>query len=359
MKNNNEVKGKFNLINDISYETYKETVDKLVEEKEYLLKKYDRDDVLSYSYDETDSYLLQFKKVLIDAFFDSRFKRKIDVNDEVDVFVDRSIELYSLANDLNNQIFEKVMFDASHSPELKRGNDASTALIVRIYELYNPLYLLSVYEKARTEFEGLLEQKSLDFNREYNVKLLDKKMEYDFHGPLPTMKSIRTQIIERRKDFIYEHCVTELFSRELLDSYDTRNYDLNIVAKDIPVDELVNLYFRMKSKIESFNFSNMNFVDSSFVPDEYEKNLTLLTAQEFVVKNIFIKLKCKIKNEKEKIDKYIDICESYLKEDILFVDNVIKVSDDTLRRFEENKIAFVRTTEWNRFLKNNKLKGSF
>lgn len=358
MINDSEIKGRFSLVNEMTYEAYRETIDNLIQEKEYLVKQFDEGKFSGYS-NNGDSYLLQFKSVLINSFFDSRYKKNVGINDGIDAFVHRAIELYTLADDLDDQIFEKIIFDASHSSELRRGNDATTALIVKIYELYNPLYLLSIYERARTEFEDLLDKKTLDFVREYNVKLLDKKMEYDFHGPLPTMGTIRTKIIERRKKFIFEHCITELYSRELLDSYDTRNYDLNVVCKDIPIDDMVDLYHRMKHKIENFDFSNMNFVDSSLVADDYEKNLTLLTAQEFVVKNIFAKLKVKITNDKEILDKYIDICDNYLHEDILFIDNVIKINDDTLRNFEEDRIIFLRTTEWNRFLKNNKLKGSF
>lgn len=357
MKNNNEIKGRFNLVNEMSFETYKETIDKLVEEKEELIKDYENDEFSSYIY-VGDSYLLQFKKVLIESFFDYRFKSKLQEFDDVNAFVDRAIELYSLANDLDDQIFEKVIFDSSHSTELGRGNDATTALIVKIYELYNPVYLLSIYENARNRFMDLLEKKSISFQREYNVKLLDKKMEYDFHGPLPTMKTIRSKTIERKKEFIYEQCITELFSREILNTYDTRNYDLNIVAKDIPIDDMVNLYYRMKHKIDDFNFDTMNFVDSALVEDNYEKNMTLLSAQEFIVKNIYAKLKCKANSNREKIDKYIDICEKYLHEDIIFIDNVIKVDNDTLDEFEKQKELFVLNSEWNRFLKDKKLKGS-
>lgn len=357
MKDDNEIKLRFNLTNDISFETFNETINNLIEEKEKLIRDYEKDKFASYVC-ESESYLSEFKKVLIDAFFDYRFKSDLQEYDDVLAFVDRTIELYSLADDLDDQIFEKIIFDSSHSSILKRGNDATTALIVKIYELYNPLYLLSIYENSRKRFEELLDKKSLDFKREYNLILLDKKMEYDFHGPLPTMNTIKTKIIERRKDFIYEQCITELFSRELLESYDTRNYDLNVIAKDIPIDDFVNLYYRMKNKIEEFNFSSMNFMNSSLVEDADERNTTLVAAQEFVVKNIYNKLKCKSSNEREKIDKYIDICEKYLKEDILFVDNVVKVNDDTLNKFNENRINFVRNSKWNQFLINNKLKGS-
>ncbi|MGN1372020.1 MAG: hypothetical protein ACI4XM_07105 [Candidatus Coprovivens sp.] len=356
MKNSNEVKGKFDLTNDISFETFRENVDMLVEEKESLMKDYESGNFSSYIYDG-DSYLLQFKKILIDSFFDYRFKTRINMNDDIDLFVDRAIELYSLATDLENQIFEKITFDASHSSELKRGNDATTALIVKIYELYNPLYLLSIFEKSKNEFEKLLDAKNIDFKREYNIKLLDKKIEYDFHGPLPTMKSIRTKIVERRKEFILEHCITELFSRDLLKSYDTRNYDLNIVAKDISVSDMVNLYYRMKNKIDEFNFDNMNYLDRGLVLEGFEKQITLSALQEFVVKNIFKKLKCKSVNDLDLYNKYNDICRKYLNEDVIFINDDKKEDTISIDDFEEIRNIFVRNSGWNMFLKNNKLRG--
>ena len=356
MKNSNEVKGKFDLTNDISFETFRENVDMLVEEKEALMKEYESGNFSSYIYDG-DSYLLQFKKILIDSFFDYRFKTRINMNDDIDLFVDRAIELYSLATDLENQIFEKITFDASHSSELKRGNDATTALIVKIYELYNPLYLLSIFEKSKNEFEKLLDVKNIDFKREYNIKLLDKKIEYDFHGPLPTMKSIRTKIVERRKEFILEHCITELFSRDLLKSYDTRNYDLNIVAKDISVADMVNLYYRMKNKIDEFNFDNINYLDRGLVLEGFEKQITLSALQEFVVKNIFKKLKCKSVNELDLYNKYNDICRKYLNEDVIFINDDKKEDTISIDDFEEIRNIFVKNSGWNMFLKNNKLRG--
>lgn len=356
MKNSNEVKGKFDLTNDISFETFRENVDMLVEEKEALMKEYESGNFSSYIYDG-DSYLLQFKKILIDSFFDYRFKTRINMNDDIDLFVDRAIELYSLATDLENQIFEKITFDASHSSELKRGNDATTALIVKIYELYNPLYLLSIFEKSKNEFEKLLDAKNIDFKREYNIKLLDKKIEYDFHGPLPTMKSIRTKIVERRKEFILEHCITELFSRDLLKSYDTRNYDLNIVAKDISVADMVNLYYRMKNKIDEFNFDNINYLDRGLVLEGFEKQITLSALQEFVVKNIFKKLKCKSVNELDLYNKYNDICRKYLNEDVIFINDDKKEDTISIDDFEEIRYIFVKNSGWNMFLKNNKLRG--
>ncbi len=357
MQFDDEVRGRFSLVNDMSFESFRDTLDKLIVEKEQLITEYENGKFTSYIY-EGNSYLLQFKKVLIDSFFDSRFNSKLKIDDSVEDYVARAIELYSLADDLDDRMFEKIMFDASHSPVLKRGNDATTALIVKMYELYNPLYLLSIYDNAKRDFEDLLEHKNIDFKREYNVKLLDKKMEYDFHGPLPNINSIRTKTIERRIEFIYESCITELFSREFLNIYDTRNYDLDVIARDISIEDMVNLYFRMKNKIEDFDFSNMNFAPSTLVEPNYEKNKTLKAAQEFVVKRIFAKLKIKTTKEREIIDKYIDICNTYLKEDIIFIDNVIKISDDTLEEFNNIKNEYVSNSKWNRFLKNNKLKNS-
>ena len=186
---------------------------------------------------------------------------------------------------------------------------------------------------------------------------MDKKIEYDFHGPLPTMKSIRTKIVERRKEFILEHCITELFSRDLLKSYDTRNYDLNIVAKDISVADMVNLYYRMKNKIDEFNFDNINYLDRGLVLEGFEKQITLSALQEFVVKNIFKKLKCKSVNELDLYNKYNDICRKYLNEDVIFINDDKKEDTISIDDFEEIRYIFVKNSGWNMFLKNNKLRG--
>ena len=158
MKEDKKLRGQFNVSNDISFETFQELTDEFIQEKENLMKAYEKNEFEPISSID-DSYVSKFKELLINSFFDKRFKNSIKDENSINQYVERAISLYNLANDLENQIFEKVMYDASHSPELKRNNDVRSALIRKIYELYNPFYLLSYYEKAKNEFLNLLEKK--------------------------------------------------------------------------------------------------------------------------------------------------------------------------------------------------------
>lgn len=355
MRSNKEVRSMMSVVNEITFEHYKESCDQLNEEKNNLIKDFENDRYIPFSQDGK-SYLLNFKNVLANSFFDRRFKSKLTTEDEVDAFVDRAIELYALADELDDEIFEKVMFDASHSPVLKRGNDVHTALITHIYELYNPLYLLGIYEDSKKDFDQLLDKKSIDFKRKFDLELISKKDEYDYHGPIPNRESIKLKIIERRKKFILDNCITELFSRDILGNYDTRNYDLSIIAKDISAEDMVSLYYLMKNKIDEFNFDTMNFINRGLVDKDYDKNITIQAAQEFVVKAIFDKLKYKTKTEIEKNSAYTDICSNYLKEDILFLNDVVDDDNTGIDEFEKIRKKYFETTNWNKFVKNNKIK---
>lgn len=355
MRSNKEVRSMMSVVNEITFEHYKESCDQLNEEKNNLLKDFENNRYVPFIQDGK-SYLLNFKNVLANSFFDKRFKSKLVLDDDVDAYVDRAIELYALADELDDEIFEKVMFDASHSPVLKRGNDVHTALITHIYELYNPLYLLGIYEETKKEFDELLNKKSIEFKREFDLELIRKKDEYDYHGPIPSKESIRLKIVERRKKFILDNCITELFSRDILGNYDTRNYDLSIIAKDISVEDMVNLYYLMKNKIEDFNFESMNFINRGLVDKGYDKNITLKAAQEFAVKAIFNKLKNKAKNDEELNNAYKDICSNYLKEDILFLDVVTTEEDNGRDEFEKTRKEYSKNTNWNKLIKDNKIK---
>lgn len=355
MRSNKEVRSMMSVVNEITFEHYKESCDQLNVEKINLLKDFENDKFIPLTHDSS-SYLVNFKNVLVNAFFDRRFKSKLVEEDNVDKYVDRALELYSLADELDDEIFEKVMFDASHSPVLKRGNDVHTALITHIYELYNPLYLLKIYEDARKEFDSLLNKKNIDFKREFDLSLIDKKNEYEYHGPIPTMSTIKLKIVERRKKFILDNCITELFSRDILGNYDTRNYDLSIIAKDIEVQDMVHLYYLMKNKIEDFNFETMNFINKGLADKDYDKNITLKAAQEFVVKCIFDKLKYKAKTETEYNSAYTDICFNYLKEDILFLSTDSSDKNIDKNKFENTKKDYNKISKWNKFVKDNKIK---
>ena len=113
----------------------------------------------------------------------------------------------------------------------------------------------------------------------------------------------------------------------------------------------------MKNKIDEFNFDNINYLDRGLVLEGFEKQITLSALQEFVVKNIFKKLKCKSVNELDLYNKYNDICRKYLNEDVIFINDDKKEDTISIDDFEEIRYIFVKNSGWNMFLKNNKLRG--
>lgn len=358
MKESNEIKVCFNLANDISFESFKDLTEDLIKEKEKYMKLFENGKFNSIEIMD-DSYISKFKENLINSFFDKRYINSLNDNSNVMEYVERTIDIYNLAEDLGNQIFERIMFDASHSSSLKRNNDVRSAIITKIYDLYNPIYLLALFEKAKNGFESLLANNSSKFIKDYNAKLAEKKLQYDFHGPLPTMNSIKMKVLDRRKEFIVEHCITELKSRDLLESYDTRNYDLEIIAKDIEVNEMITLYDQIKYKVNTFDYSSLYFYNKEIALDGYEKQETLKARQEFVVKDICSKLKINNLSAKEMKERYRDICYGYFNEECIFINDKeeIEVSDN-LESFYEIRDRFIQSSKWNEFLTNNKIKSS-
>lgn len=358
LKNSSEVRNCFNLANDISFETFKETIDSLIEEKAKYMKQFENGKFKPVEFLD-DSYVSKFRETLVNSFFDERYLNKLNNNPTVDECVNRAIGLYDLAEDLGSQIFERVMFDSSHSEELKRNNDVRNAIVTKIYDLYNPVYLLAIFDKAREGFESILNNNDKKFIKEYNEKLAFKKLEYGYHGPLPTMKTIKTKIAERKKDFILEHCITELKSRDILGDYDTRNYDLSVFAKDIEINDLINLYERIKWKINGFDYDSLYFYGMDESIKENEKNIALKAAQEFITKAIYNKIITKHLSSEETKNSYRDICYNYFNENCIFIDDSnVDNEDELLNEFNKNRNKFNTCSKWKDFLNNNKLESN-
>lgn len=357
LKDSNETRGCFNLVNDISYETFVELTNDLIAEKQEYMGLFEIGKFVPVSIVD-NSYISKFKEYLINSFFDKRYINVLDENSNVQDYVERTIELYSLAEDLGNQIFERIMFDSSHSPSLRRNNDVRNAIITKIYDLYNPIYLLAIYEKTRKGFDDMLKAKNSDFIKEYSNSLNSRKIEYDFHGPVPTMSFIKTKVLERKKDFVLEHCITEMKSRDILGSYDTRNYDLDVIVKDIEISDMLDLYEKIKLKINNFDYSSLSMLNIDFKSSEFEKKEMLKVAQEFVVKDIFSKLKSDNLSEAEKNSRYKDICYGYFNEECMFVFD--KEDSEVLEVDEFSKLRekFEIKSKWNKFLIANKIKNN-
>lgn len=344
MRSSKEIRGVLNEVNDISYAEYQSIIKKLIDEKNKYMNMFFDDKFVPLE-TNSDSFTEKFKENLINSFFDRRYNNDIKDNDGVDEYVNRAIALYGLAEDLGNQIFEKVLFDAGHSPVLGRNNDVRSSIIEKIYELYDPMYLLTIYDKARTTFESLLNKNNPRFIQEYNLKLTEKKIRYNFHGPLPSMSIIEMRVNDRKKTFIVDNCVNEMKSK--YDGYDTRNYDLSLVASDLYINDMIELYDKMKIKVN--NYKNTNNVSNK------EQKSIMANLQEFVVKDIYKKLNVKVNSLEEEKSKYRDICHGYLNEKCMFVTDdeqeessqEIKLEDFLKKRRDYNK-----KSKWNKMLEN-------
>ena len=353
-KDNMALKEMFNKSNDITYQRYCELSDILVEEKANLMESFDNGSFVKKNINDS-SYTIRFKDNLINNYFDQRYKNSLKKNSKVTDYVDRAIELYDLAAALADEVFERIVFDSSYSESLMRNNDVNSALLIKIYDLYNPIYLIGIYQKAKNEFDECLKEHDQEFTNNYEKYLNNRKMEYDYHGPVPSMETIKTNIVNRRKEFILEHCITDLKNIDIFRNYDTRNYDLTIMADGLKNGELVNLYEDIKEKINSFDYTSMHFYDKLVNKEkDLEKNLLLKAAQEFIVKLIYNNLDLKLNSDMEINDKYRDICYGYLNEQILFLDDNIndKNNDNKFDEFLVARNSFKEVSKWAEYIKN-------
>lgn len=317
MKNDFNIRCQINFSENISYDSFEDLIKDLDDEKNKLNELYLNGNNVVVKYND-NSYVSEFKEMLINAYFDSRFKNNLTINSSLDEFVDRAISLYKLSSDLENQLFDKVLYDSSHSIALKRNNDVNNAIIKKIYSLYNPFDLLKQYEISKNDFLDLLGKKDKRFVNDFKNNLNRLKLEYDYHGPIPTADSIRILVKRRQIDFVKENFVTELKSCDETGSYDTRNFDLYVLIDGLKIDEIVELYNNIKLTIDNIDFNNC-----IWSKDELSSNL-----QKFIVKSIFKKLN-KVFSSFEDINRELsDICEKYLKEDCLF--NKIILDNDKL-----------------------------
>ncbi len=339
--------------NDISFETYLDIINDFVKEKEKYVVMYAQGKEILFG-DCNGNDFIKFKNVLASSFFDKRYINTITLDSSAEECVLRAVELYRLADELNDQIFERVMFDASHSDSLRRNGDVRTAIITKIYDLYNPVYLLKVYDDVRKEFEKILLLKDFEFKRNYNSLLVDAKRKYDFHGPIPTMAFIKTKLIERKITFIIEHCITELKSRDILGDYDTRNYDLEVMVKDIDINDAITMYEKMKYKIACFNYDAMKVNDRSVIDADFERNIRLDAAQRFIVHYLMNKLGLNANTEQERCNIYNHICDDYLNENLIFTSCDIDLQEvRKVSKFNSARDKWKKNSKWNKICCSN------
>lgn len=320
-KDNNSLIKYVSLVNDISYDSYLNKVKEYEKEKDHYDKLFYSNKLIEIKL--KDDYTSKFRELIMSNFYDKRFMKV--VYNSVDDYVSRAVELYDLAIDLERMIFEKNVYDSSHSIDLKRNNNVTNALIDVVYGLYDPNKLLELYDKVVIDFEKSLSSLTSDERFYYNKKLIEEKIKYDYHGAIPKSGYIIINVIERKKDFLYDNILTDLVSLDVTGKYDTRNYDLFVIAQGIEIEELVVLYDKLKYKISKSN------------------KYLLKDLQEFVCKYIISNKYTKKFTVSEYNNRIKDICFTYIKEEPLFsVSNKKEIfmnSDDYIKN-EFKRIAY-------------------
>lgn len=342
-QSDNEIKKNFNVGNSLSYESFLEYCSNIDDEKKYYLQLFKNGEGLfNYIDDVSEAETDKLKEVLIKSYFDKKYFNTITDNSDVEDYVLRTIDLYLLAEEIGVKVFEKILFDASHSKDLKRNNDVNSAIISKIYNTYNPFESYTYYERARVEFEEKLALQNDEFMRKYTPLLIQKKREYDYHGPIPLVNVIKTNVIEYQKKFIIENCTDNLVSFDISKQYDTRNYDLSVVAYGLSLNDFIELYGKMK-----------DMINHSTWKDENNKKLILYSAQNFILNELYKVLKLSDTSLEERKNKYNAICREYLKEELISENNNIEEIDKNIVRFERSKEKFIKNSKWKRVIEDS------
>ena len=243
IENNQEIKRYFNKGNEYTYDEYLKIADEVYNEKLKLEKIYECGGFHPVKYKD-DSYFSRFREAIVNSYFDNRFLLNIYEDDEIKDYAQKTMELFSLSEDLENEIYDYYLFLASHSKRLGRCSDAKTAIILKLYDLYNPKELLYKYESVRSYFDRIIRNKDLDFKKEYDNTLFEQKKYFAYEGVIPTMKAVLIKFQNRLKKFILENYKDELVSQAV--EYDTRNYDLSVLIDELEIDDIKELYSEMK-----------------------------------------------------------------------------------------------------------------
>ncbi len=292
MENSHEIKRYFNKGNEISYDEYLKLADEIYNEKLKLEKIYECGGFHPVKYKE-DDYFTRFRESVVNSYFDNRFLLNIYEDDSVLEYADKTIELYSLAEDLENEIYDYYLFLASHSMNLGRCSDAKTSIILKLYDLYNPKDLLYKYESVRSYFDRVIRNKDLEFKKEYDNLLFEQRKYYAYEGVIPTMKAVLIKFQSRVKAFILDNYETELCS--LSDDYDTRDYDLSVLIDELDIEDIKEIYGTIKANIS-------------------EERIGIV--QKFVVTALIKKVYTSADLDYSLY--YDEICKNYLKEERVF-----------------------------------------
>lgn len=284
--------------NDISYDEFVKIKAGLEEEAKKYEEAYKTGNFTEVSLDNS-IYGNNFKEELINNYFDNRLYNDLDKYKNVNDYINKSLSLYNAANDIITNIFNRELYLSAHSKRIRNINDVHEAIINIIYDLYDPNNLVDKLDITSKDIKKKVSKLSLEERYKYDSDLLSRKLEYNYHGPIPDKKIIYIKVNDLKKDFILKNYKTELFS--MTSTYETRNYDLIKLSESIDISSLVKLYNLIKNHISKHIALSRQ--------TEYYKNLQLYIAKTISLKE---------NNQTEDLKLLYKVVSDYLKESPMF-----------------------------------------
>jgi len=284
----------YEIPNDTNIETIVKVNEELEKEKYDLIERYKRGERIKF--DRIFSNNIRCKKIdMINSYFNKRYNFELNEESSEEEFVKVVLDLCELADEITDDLFKKVLFDAHDSSNLSITQSyEKTETLRTIYNLYNPIEKLDNYINAKTRFEKIF--MLLNSSKRDNIYKLvyeeKQKKHLSITELLPSRETIMNNLEIRETKFIESHAVEE-FKYKAMNSGKYLNYDLEIVARDINVDSLPNLYQKLKR-----NITYTNFVEEIKPGEDRERKYkearitqrkTLAVAQEMVAKTILNK----------------------------------------------------------------------
>ena len=260
--------------NSITFETFEKYCSELVLEKEKNLELVTKGEKPVIDIPKK-AFCADFRRKLLEEYFDSRLY--FDLNDDASVeeIANIGYKLGLFAEDLISRVFEKDKFDAAFSKSLGRNNDVRSAIVRKLYELYDPTYLISIYEKQRKAYLKFISSKGKEFANQ--VDYLNERIQKTsgLKSLLLTEDKIEKELVGKRINFVKEN-IEDIYSQDIFEYYDTRNYDLEVMLFRIDTKSLENLYQDLKKKISNNECNSNTCISGGYCDKKIEMLNSLL-----------------------------------------------------------------------------------
>lgn len=294
IKETKELNYGYEIPSDTSTEMLIKVNEDLTQEKNNLIERYKRGEKIKF--DRPFSNSIQSKKVdIINSYFDKRFEIDLGYESTEEEFIKTIMNLCDLADEITDDMFKVVLFDAHDSSNLAMVQSYEKNEALRtLYSLYPASDKIEKYDKAKTKFEQVFKmlnnvKRDVIYKKVYEEK---QKKHVPINELIPSKETILNNLVIRETKFIDSHAVEE-FKHKATNYGKYLNYDLEIVARDIDVEDLPAIYQKIKR-----NITYTNFVDEIKPGEDRERKYkeariiqrkTLAVAQEMIAKTILNK----------------------------------------------------------------------